>query len=299
MEKRELTLSQHDIEKLIITVRGEQVMIDRDIAFVYQVEVKQMNRQVKRNIERFPEDFMFQLTKEEYNSLRCHFGTSNRRGGDRRALPYAFTQQGIGMLSGLLRSEIAIETNIKIMRAFVGMQRFIASNAQVYQRINQIEIQQLEGKLWMRETDQKIETILNRMQENSPKMLPEQLFQTGCVWDAWSYISDLVRSAQERIILIDNYVDDRVLSMLSKRSDGVSATIYTRYSDSFLVDLKKHNAQYPEIEFIQIPHKNHDRFLTVDNEVYLLGASVKDMGIGLCAITKMTISPEKLLSYMN
>lgn len=146
MEKRDLTLSQHDIEKLIITVRGEQVMIDRDIAFVYQVEVKQMNRQVKRNIERFPEDFMFQLTKEEYNSLRCHFGTSNRRGGDRRALPYAFTQQGIGMLSGLLRSEIAIETNIKIMRAFVGMQRFIASNAQVYQRINQIEIQQLEGK---------------------------------------------------------------------------------------------------------------------------------------------------------
>ena len=106
MEKRDLTLSQHDIEKLIITVRGEQVMIDRDIAFVYHVEVKQMNRQVKRNIERFPEDFMFQLTKEEYNSLRCHFGTSNRRGGDRRALPYAFTQQGIGMLSGLLRSEI-------------------------------------------------------------------------------------------------------------------------------------------------------------------------------------------------
>ncbi len=102
MEKRDLTLSQHDIEKLIITVRGEQVMIDRDIAFVYQVEVKQMNRQVKRNIERFPEDFMFQLTKEEYNSLRCHFGTSNRRGGDRRALPYAFTEQGLAMLSGML-----------------------------------------------------------------------------------------------------------------------------------------------------------------------------------------------------
>ena len=200
MERRELTLSQHDIEKLIVTVRGEQVMIDRDIAFVYQVEVKQMNRQVKRNIERFPPDFMFQLTKEEYDSLKCQNGTSNIRGGDRRALPYAFTQQGIGMLSGLLRSEIAIETNIKNMRAFVGMQRFIASNAQVHQRLNQIEIQQLKSRQWMRLTDEKIESILNKMQENSPKMLPEQLFQTGCVWDAWSYISDLVKLSQSVVL---------------------------------------------------------------------------------------------------
>lgn len=131
----EITLSQHDIEKLIVTVRGEQVLVDRDLANIYQVEVKQMNRQVKRNIERFPEDFMFQLTKEEYNSLKCQNGTSNKRGGDRRALPYVFTQQGVGMLSGLLRSGIAIETNIKIMRAFVAMRRFIVQNAGILMRI--------------------------------------------------------------------------------------------------------------------------------------------------------------------
>ena len=142
-KENESILSVHDIEKLIVTLRGVQVIIDRDLAFLYQEEVKQMNRQVKRNIERFPADFMFQLTKEEYASLKCHFGTSNERGGDRRALPYAFTQQGIGMLSGLLRSQVAIETNIKIMRAFVGMQRYIAASMQLFQRLNIVELQQL------------------------------------------------------------------------------------------------------------------------------------------------------------
>ena len=169
-------LSVHDIEKMIVTLRGVQVMIDRDLAFLYQEEVKQMNRQVKRNIERFPEDFMFQLTKEEYARLKCHFGTSNERGGDRRALPYAFTQQGIGMLSGLLRSKVAVETNIKIMRAFVGMQRYIAASMQIFQRLNIVEIQQLEARQWMKDTENKIENILERIEENSPKMLPEQIF---------------------------------------------------------------------------------------------------------------------------
>ena len=145
-----------DIEELIVTLRGVQVLIDRDLAFLYQVEVKQMNRQVKRNIERFPEDFMFQLTKEEFASLKCHFGTSNERGGDRRALPYAFTQQGIGMLSGLLRSQVAIDTNIKIMRAFVGMQRYIAASMEIFQRLDRVELQQLENKQWMKETDNNI-----------------------------------------------------------------------------------------------------------------------------------------------
>lgn len=150
LKKNESILSVHDIEKLIVTLRGVQVIIDRDLAFLYQEEVKQMNRQVKRNIERFPADFMFQLTKEEYASLKCHFGTSNERGGDRRALPYAFTQQGIGMLSGLLRSQVAIETNIKIMRAFVGMQRYIAASMQLFQRLNIVELQQLEARQWMK-----------------------------------------------------------------------------------------------------------------------------------------------------
>ena len=298
-ETTERILSVHDIEKMIVTFRGVQVMIDRNLAFLYQEEVKQMNRHVKRNIERFPEDFMFQLTKEEYNSLKCQNGTSNERGGDRRALPYAFTQQGIAMLSGLLRSKVAVETNIKIMRAFVGMQRYIAASMQIFQRLNIVEIQQLEAKQWMKDTENKIENILERIEENSPKMLPEQVFPTGCVWDAWSYVSDLVRSAKSRIILIDNYVDDRVLSMLTKRAEGVSATIHTRYSDPFLTDLKKHNEQYPEIEFVQLPHRNHDRFLIIDHKVYLLGASLKDLGAGLCAITEMTIAPETILGLLK
>ena len=154
-------------------------MIDRDLAFLYHEEVKQMNRQVKRNIERFPADFMFQLTKEEYTSLKCHFGTSNERGGDRRALPYAFTQQGIGMLSGILRSQIAIETNIKIMRAFVGMQRYIAASMQIFQRLDNIELQQLENKQWKKETENKIASILEKIEERSPKLLPEAIFPTG------------------------------------------------------------------------------------------------------------------------
>ena len=287
-----VALSQHDIEKLIITVRGEQVLIDRDLAYIYQVEVKQMNRQVKRNIERFPDDFMFQLTKEEYNSLKCHFGTSNKRGGDRRALPYVFTQQGVGMLSGLLRSQVAIETNIKIMRAFVAMRCFMIQNAGILMRLAHLERHQIE-------TDEKIDLILDKMEEQSPKLLPEQIFQTGCVWDAWSYVSDLVRSAKSRIVLIDNFVDDRVLSMLDKRADGVTATIHSRYFEQFQTDLKKHNEQYPAIGFVQLPHKNHDRFLIIDDKVYILGASLKDMGAGLCAITKMQTSPDTIFELLR
>ena len=295
----EETFSQSDIEKMIITIRGVQVMIDRDLASVYRVEVKQMNRQVKRNLARFPEDFMFQLTKDEYDSLKCQNGTSNTRGGDRRAQPYAFTQQGIGMLSGILRSDIAIETNIRIMRAFVVMQRYIVSNAQVFQRLDRMELQQLKDRQWMRQTDNKIEAILNKIEEKSPQLLPEQIFQTGCVWDAWAYVSDLVRSAKRRIVLIDNFVDDRVLSMLDKRADCVSATIHSRYYEQFQVDLKKHNEQYTPINFVQLPHRNHDRFLIIDDKVYFMGASLKDMGAGLCAITAMQTSPETIFEMLK
>ena len=137
------------------------------------------------------------------------------------------------------------------------------------------------------------------MEDNSPKLLPEQIFGTGCVWDAWSYVSDLIRSAKQKIILIDNFVDDRVLSLLDKRADGIEATIHTRYYESFLTDLKKHNDQYREIKFVQLPHRNHDRFLIIDNDVYFLGASVKDMGIGMCAVTKLQTSPEMILQMLK
>ena len=192
-----------------------------------------------------------------------------------------------------------MDANIRIMRAFVGMQRYMAANAQVFQRLERVELQQIENKYWMQETDDRIETILNKIEERSPKLLPEQIFGTGCVWDAWAFVSDLVRSAKQQIILIDNFVDDRVLSLLDKRSDGVTATIHSRYNESFLVDLKKHNEQYQEINFVQLPHKSHDRFLIIDDDVYLLGASVKDMGVGVCAITKMEASPEAILQLLK
>ena len=310
-----------NIESLIRVIRGQQVMLDSDLAMLYGVETKRLNEQVKRNINRFPTDFMFQLTKEEASrsrsqivtlneneiSSRSQFATLNDeeallrsqfvtsksgRGQNIKYLPYAFTRNGIAMLSSVLRSDTAVEVNIRIMRAFTIIPQLVNHNTQIIQRIFNIEQHQIE-------TDEKIGVILERIEEISPKLLPEQVFPTGCVWDAWTYISDLVRSAQQRIVLIDNYMDDRVLSMFTKREDGVSATIYTRYNEQFLTDLQKHNAQYPEIEFIQLPHRNHDRFLIIDDKVYLLGASLKDMGTGLCAVTEMSIAPEVILRLVK
>ncbi len=307
-----------NIESLIRVIRGQQVMLDSDLAMLYGVETKRLNEQVKRNLNRFPEDFMFQLThdeavslrsqivtlNEEKNSLRSQIATINEEEvilksqiatsswGGTRKLPYAFTRNGIAMLSSVLRSDTAVEVNIRIMRAFTMIPQLVNHNTQIIERIFNIEQHQ-------QETDKTIKVILDRIEDVSPKLLPEQVFPTGCVWDAWTYISDLIRSARQRIVLIDNYVDDRVLSMFTKRKDGVSATIFTRHNEQFLTDLKKHNAQYPEIEFIQLPHRNHDRFLIIDDKVFLLGASLKDMGTGLCAVTEMKIAPEVILGLLK
>ena len=288
---QETTLSQYDIEKLIVTVRGEQVLIDQDIARLYGVTTSRLNQQAKRNIERFPESFRFQLTKEERDEVVAN--CDNLRSLKfYPSLPYAYTEQGIGQLSTVVHSKIAIKRSIMIMNAFVAMRRFMAQNAGMLMRIAHLERHQIE-------TDEKIDKILDRMDKQSPKLLPEQIFATGCVWDAWTYVSDLVRSAKQRIVLIDNFVDDRVLSLLDKRADGVEATIHSRYYEPLLVDLKKHNAQYREIDFVQLSHKNHDRFLIVDKDVYLLGASIKDMGAGMCAVTKMQVSPELILGLLK
>ena len=288
---QETTLSQYDIEKLIVTVRGEQVLIDQDIARLYGVTTSRLNQQAKRNIERFPESFRFQLTKEERDEVVAN--CDNLRSLKfYPSLPYAYTEQGIGQLSTVVHSKIAIKRSIMIMNAFVAMRRFMAQNAGMLMRIAHLERHQIE-------TDEKIDKILDRMDKQSPKLLPEQIFATGCVWDAWTYVSDLVRSAKQRIVLIDNFVDDRVLSLLDKRADGVEATIHSRYYEPLLVDLKKHNAQYREIDFVQLSHKNHDRFLIVDKDVYLLGASIKDMGAGMCAVTKRQVSPELILGLLK
>ena len=301
-------LTNVDIESLIRTIRGKKVMVDFDLAMLYGVKNKRLNEQVKRNIKRFPDDFMFQLTKEEWivlrsqiaatkqsenqpnRNLKSQFATSSW--GGTRKLPYAFTRNGIGMLSSVLGSDTAVEMNIRIMRVFTAAHQIMENNAILFKKVLHLEQHQIE-------TDEKIDHIIAKMEDGSTKLLPEHIFATGCVWDAWSYVSDLVRSAKNRIVLIDNFVDDRVLSMLDKRADGVSATIYSRYYEQFLVDLKKHNEQYPAIEFIQLPHKNHDRFLIIDDTVHFIGASLKDMGAGLCAVTVMQITPEAILEMLK
>lgn len=290
-EVQNLHLKQQDIENLIHVVRGCQVMLDRDLALLYGVETKVLNQAVKRNMERFPEDFMFHLTKEETNllrsqsvtlnadpnSLRSQFVTSNTRGGT-RYLPYAFTENGVAMLSSVLRSETAIEVNIRIMRAFTAMRHFLASNAQVFQRLSNIEYHQIE-------TDKRIDEVFKRLEANTQ---PQQgIFYDGQVFDAYQFVSDLVRKAKKTIVLIDNYVDDTVLTLLDKRNDGVSATIYTQQiSQQLQLDLARHNAQYAVIE-VKNFNKAHDRFLLIDDEVYHIGASIKDLGKKWFAFTLM------------
>lgn len=243
------------IEERIFTVRGRQVMIDKDLALLYGVETKRLNEQVKRNIERFPEDFMFQLTMEEYQLINCQdlksqIATSSWGGTRKR--PYAFTENGIAMLSSILRSETAIAVNIKIMRTFTQIRKTVY-------------------------TTDKVDYVFEKMKDTST--LPVQgIFFDGQIFDAYTFIADLIRKASRRIILIDNYIDDTVLTLLDKRSSDVKAIIYTgKLSKTVLLDITRHNSQYAPIE-IRTFTKAHDRFLIIDDDVYLIGASIKDLG---------------------
>ena len=244
------------------------------MATLYGVETRRLNEQVKRNIERFPDDFMFQLRKDELDNLMSQNATSSW--GGTRKLPYAFTEQGIAMLSSVLKSKTAVEVNIRIMRAFIAMRRFIATNAQLFQRLETIEYHQLEMKQHQEMTDKRIDEVFKRLDADIPPM--QGIFYDGQVFDAYRFVSDLIRKARQSIVLIDNYVDDTVLTLLDKRGKEVSATIYTqRVSSQFRLDIDRHNAQYPLIEIKQF-NKAHDRFLLIDDEVYHVGASIKDLG---------------------
>lgn len=263
-----------DIQPMIKVIRGQQVMLDSDLSALYGVETRRLNEQVKRNIERFPDDFMFQLRKEELDNLMSQNATSSW--GGTRKLPYAFTEQGIAMLSSVLKSQTAVEVNIRIMRAFIAMRRFITTNAQLFQRLETIEYHQLEMKQHQEVTDRRIDEVFKRLDTDIPPM--QGIFYDGQVFDAYRFVSDLIRKAKQSIVLIDNYVDDTVLTLLDKRSEGVSATIYTqRVSSQFQLDVDRHNSQYPLIEIKRF-NKAHDRFLLIDNEVYHIGASIKDLG---------------------
>jgi hypothetical protein len=286
------------IESRIMTIRGSQVMIDRDLAELYGVETKRLNEAVKRNIERFPERFRFQLTKEEMNELVANCDRFNSLKHS-TARSYAFTEQGVAMLSTVLRSETAVQVSIRIMDAFVAMRRFMTTNAEIFQRLSTMEYHQLEMQQHLQDTDKRMEEVFRRLDEGNAK--PKQgVFYDGQVYDAYTFVSDLIKSAKSHIILIDNYVDNTVLTLLDKRGNGVSACIYTQQiSRQFRLDLDRHNAQYAPIE-VGTFRLSHDRFLCIDDDVYHIGASIKDLGKKWFGFSKMEIlSPTELIERIN
>ena len=317
------------IENLIHIIRGQQTMLDSDLAKLYGVETRVLNQAVKRNIERFPADFMFQLTKEETDDLRSQIATSSSRsqnvilnvdsenlksqkeisnsrsqfatlkqGHNIKYLPYAFTENGVAMLSSVLRSKTAIEVNIRIMRAFTAMRSFLMSNAHIFQRLETVEHNYLLVNRHLSEHDRKFEEILSRLDDKEAEPI-EGFFYEGQIFDAYTLISDLVRKADTRIILIDNYVDDRVLKTLDKRKDGVSATVFTNPRNSQInLDIRRHNAQYPAINLRHCTNV-HDRFLIIDDTVYFIGGSIKDLGKKIVAFSQMHQSPDDILSKIK
>jgi hypothetical protein len=280
-----------NIQNKIYTIRGLQVMIDRDLATIYGVKPTRLREQVKRNIKRFPSDFMFQLDDNEVDFMVSQNAIPSRKhlGG---TLPWVFTEQGIANLSSVLNSDQAIEANIAIMRAFVEMRKFILNNAQLFQRIETVEIRQLE-------TDKRIDQILNALDSGTAK--PKQgIFYNGQVFDAYLFVSDLIKSANHSLVLIDNYLDESVLALLTKRNPKVNATIYTQQiSKQFKLDVEKHNAQYDTIEVKEFK-QSHDRFLIIDNtDIYHFGASLKDLGKKWFAFSKFEKQAVEMLSKFS
>lgn len=268
---------QPTIEKLIYIIRDKQVMVDSDLAMLYQVETGALNRAVKRNIKRFPEDFRFQLTAEEYENLKCQSGISslNENGyGGRRTLPYVFTEQGISMLASVLHSDAAVNVSIGIMRAFVEMRRFIANNALLFERISNVELKQLE---YQKQTDEKLEQIFEYISEHEETS--QKVFFDGQIYDAFSLIVSLIQKAEKEIMLIDGYVDVGTLNLLAKKNDGVFVTVYTHQRTRLSnMDVQNFNAQYPTLK-IKYTKVFHDRFLVIDRmTAYHIGASLKDAG---------------------
>lgn len=285
------------IENLIHVIRGQQVMIDSDLARLYGVETKRLKEQVRRNINRFPEDFMFELTKEECSRSQIA-ALNTHRGQNLKYMPFAFTENGVAMLSSVLRSETAIEVNIRIMRAFTSMRSFLMSNAHIFQRLEAVEHHQLLVQKHLSDTDRRIDEILTRLDDKDSEPI-EGFFFEGQIFDAYSLISDLIRKAARRIVLIDNYVDDRILKVLTKRGEGVSATIYTDPRHSQITnDLRRHNAQYPRIE-VRHCSNVHDRFMIIDDTVYFIGGSIKDLGKKIVAFSQMHQNPENILARLR
>ena len=283
----ELNVVKYEIENiknLIYTIRGKQVMLDSDVAMLYHYPTKRVNETVKRNKERFPENFCFQLTENETENLRSQFATSSlekENYGGRRTLPYVFTEQGIAMLSGLLKNEIAIQVSINIMNAFVEMRKFLISSGQVFQ-----EISTIKGKLL--EHDKKFDDVFNELQKNEKTEFKQKIFFDGQIYDAYSLIVDIIKRAKNKILIIDNYIDDSILKMLQKKNKDVEVVVLTSQNSNITkLDIQKFNKQYPTLK-MAVTNKFHDRFIVIDNkELYHCGASLKDLGKKCFAISKI------------
>ena len=280
------------IESKIFNIRGKQVMLDRDLAVLYGVETKVLNQTVKRNLERFPEDFMFQLTENEYNSLRSQIVTSNGRGGN-RYLPTVFTEQGVAMLSGLLNSARAISVNIQIMRAFVSMRRFLSANAGLFQRMDSLERHQIE-------TDQKIDHVLNCLEEGTLKE-KAHIFSAGQIYEARSFIADLISKAKSYIILIYGYIGPRTIDLLDARADGVRVQIITHSINGAIQDLvDQYNVQFPNkpLSIRTWNVEQHDRWMIIDDVVWHCGASLKDVGLRTFGINPMGLDMNIIMMHI-
>ena len=296
-------LSNEDIKNLIYTIRGKQVMLDSDVAMLYHYPTKRINEAVNRNRQRFPENFCFQLTEEEYksfrlknftlneinskdvnedNSLRSQIATldeSAGRGKHRKYLPYVFTEQEIAMLSGLLKNDIAIQVSINIMNAFVEMRKFLAVNGQLFERLTNVEYKLLEH-------DKKFDKVFDQLQNE--ENIKQKIFFEGQIYDAYSLIIDIIKKANTKILIIDNYIDDSVLKMLTKKNKEVEVAILTSDKSKIeKIDIQKFNKEYPILKVAKT-NKFHDRFIVIDNkEMYHLGASIKDLGKKCFGINKI------------
>ena len=285
MRKKQLICQEKflnkDIKDLIYTIRGMQVMLDSDVANLFKYTTKNINKSVKNNAERLPEYYCFQLTTKEYNSLmtRRYNIIKIGRSNNRKYLPYVFTEYGITMLAALLKSEVAVNISIKIVNTFMQMRKNFSENNQVFERLTSLEYKLLEQ-------EKKINNILGELkfEEN----IKQKIFFKGQIYDAYSIIIDIIKSANKKILIIDNYIDDNVLKMLSKKKKDVEVTILTSIKSNIeKLDIKKFNKEYPILK-LEKTNKFHDRFIIVDNkEMYHLGASIKDLGKKCFGINKI------------
>lgn len=302
-------ISNEEIKNLIYTIRGKQVMLDSDVAMLYHYQTKRINEAVKRNKERFQENFCFQLTTEEIKNIKMpnvvlnlknennwsQFATSSKseniKHRGKKYLPYVFTEQGIAMLSGLLKNDIAVQVSINIMNAFVEMRKFLIQNGQIFERLTNIEYKLLEH-------DKKFNEVFNQLQVE--ENIKQKIFFEGQIYDAYSLIIDIIKKANKKILIIDNYIDDSVLKMLTKKNNNVEVVILTSDKSNIQqIDIQKFNKEYPILKVAKT-NKFHDRFIIIDNEeMYHLGASIKDLGkkcFGINKIEDVEIM-EKILNH--